>query len=620
MLTANKDTHGPHCHMGYPGLDLPTLACLLYINCSNSISSLTTFQPSRSGTDLLITSSLLAYCRGQDSLSMMKIPDKSPACSLLDLPNEILLNVLEHLTDQEPWNGQMLSSFRRTCSSAYKLADPVWCRSILTATHRVHNKLHLNLQADMSREHYVRNLIMARDYDILARKYDVQPTRQKETDTAQLAFRFRNLRYLEFRLDLEYPQIDESGPGLWMESWNDRVLTCHFANLTECYLRADPYHIQGIPVMQIAPLLQAPRLASLTLSAFDLRYISEDFASNHSTPLKHLKLNRCLIDDQTISTLMSKPRALRSLDIGDLIHGAKDSDQVRMDLVQADEELSVMQMMLQTIAEHQPDLAALKFSLRHRELLDPSGFVGDFDFAQLKKLKELYFKESIYGFQNRSTNIWCPFHLFTKLPASIENVGLKPRLSAVDVSKLADLLLDPLRNPNGFPKSLRRIRFITRCHDELRHRPFQFRLQREDDNLRRGIGSLLTASSLSQLDYSQRNWPGTHHGHHNFFHWIRELKATASIESGAAHLSSIESNTYDLEEVTWVQQLVVLRENRYPVQYEKKVWGPERWNLVLDTTDSSRRIVSTSLTTGLKPEQGPGKREGEGESDGSSAE
>ncbi len=374
---------------------------------------------------------------------------------------------------------------------------------------RIHNErdydsLISDLKADKRRQNYVQDLVVANEDQ-------VQDGLPKERAMTRLAFRFPNLKYLEFRTDFLVVEDEDFWDfGMWVKHWNRgiSISTNSFTDLTECYLRVDSHMGNYPPQLKLTPLLQAQKLKNLTIEGADLKTISEDFVPDHSTALEHQKLRRCDIDEKSFSIMLSKPRALISLDFGEKRSGVKTGNDYHdkdSTWYPPQEELQMIQLMLQIITRFQPNLTALRFTVANQALLESKAFTGTLDFTGLKKMMELHVKRSDYKEYHIGSCVWCPVNLFVNLPASLETIGLRTRFGGIALGKMTDFLLDPLRNPNGLPESLRQLYLLTRCSDDGHERPHAAHRQESEDNLRKCISRLITATSLSMVDYSRCN-------------------------------------------------------------------------------------------------------------------
>ena len=472
---------------------------------------------------------------------------------LLDLPNEVLGLAMDELA-KEQWNGKALSNFRQTCTKAFVLAEPAWCRCIQISHTSQIDKLRSVLKTNKHRKNLVENLVI-----------DVEEFDKSGDDSGSLEKRL--IRSISLFPNLKYLKADmycfrSWTPDYWLRILDSALQATVFAELRECYLGLwdSKYGERKRQLEQLVRLLQAPKLTSLTLVAADLREFDPSSIPTHSTALKRLRLSSCTIHEDSASDFICKPRALESFQCDRLAIGWQylPPELPGQGPWRFQPKFGVTQLFLEVLAREQPHLTSLKISRTYLVLLGTVELKYGFDFSKLRYLKEL----SLCGCrpssrENRTDFWWCPLDYFTKLPPVIERIELSIDRGGVNLHELADALLGPEAPIEGLPVSLRQLDFIVGQDHEL---PFNKEDQEKDNRLHQEIARIMTGLPLSQLTYTQRHPdpPKYRKDDNRFVEWCcytyRKLVATRKHSTDENDTPGSRNRVYDLKVVTWEKE------------------------------------------------------------------
>ncbi|KAJ9609411.1 hypothetical protein H2200_005738 [Cladophialophora chaetospira] len=219
--------------------------------------------------------------------------------NLFDLPNEILLNLVENLVDEQQPTKQTLSSFRQTCKHASRLAEQTWWRHIQLRSHRHYETLVFLLNGNELPLAHIQELEI------------VPVAEQAETIT----YRHKD-RFISLCRDLRCLTVDTGFEWACRSAmlYELRLPAHRFPELRECELSfSESRECCRASFMNI---LEAPKLITLTLDTIDLRGPPEGTLSDRASPLKILKLRNCAVDDSSITVVLRKPSALKVLEFG----------------------------------------------------------------------------------------------------------------------------------------------------------------------------------------------------------------------------------------------------------------------------------------------------------------
>ncbi|KIW73546.1 hypothetical protein PV04_01653 [Phialophora macrospora] len=477
--------------------------------------------------------------------------------SLFDLPNVVIRRVMEELAEQDHLSSgnikaedMVLSQFRLTCRDALYLAEPARWKYIDLSWDARAERIHLrpdriksSLDADERRLNWVQNLnVRFSMSDMVGAAFKLQ-----------FISRFPNLKSLTVGVVRSYVRCEHPYP--WLSALQHVLDTHRFPLLRECFLNFTGIPLQGQRAPRLEHLLQAPKLTLLALDGLDLRGFQGDCIPQYSASLARLKLARCVVDERSMSTLLSKPRNLQSLDFCRLEYNIGSSPMSK--------EQYVTQLMLAVISRTQPGLNKLKIHFDHSFLLERNQFKSTFDLGELSQLKKLSItaeQECVIDRSDRDRpgdygmdSTWRPTNLIDRLPAGLEQLKLKGYVFrwGVDLEGLADDLLRTTRPESqhggrGILESLRRLKLVTTQQNHCR--PLNQDAQARDDKFRRGIDRLMAASPMQELTCTQSHRLPQDPGSYNEEYFIRRLRAKKTTTADA----DIESGgeIYDLEELT----------------------------------------------------------------------
>lgn len=166
-----------------------------------------------------------------------------------------------------------------------------------------------------------------------------------------------------------------------------------------------------------------------------------------STPLTHLRLHHCLVDEEAISAVLSFPKRLRHL-----YYCCTGKEHRWPGLVlppNAKGELPIIQQLLLALARFQPHIPDLYLSVRNTDILRKPRFRGHLDFSGVPGVRDLHLREAAFAQYKIS-----PVNVLSKLPIGIERLEIITSL--FDVQDWARRLLDI---DNSIPASLREAHF-----------------------------------------------------------------------------------------------------------------------------------------------------------------
>ena len=304
--------------------------------------------------------------------------------------------------------------------------------------------------------------------DIVPWRADVERT-IGSNDMHDFLLRCPNLKYLIVKTFRDYW-------GPWGHGEGRKLPTDGFPELREFELKCSEYPDHGQP--RFMDILKAPQLTSLSLDTVDLRCIRRNFRDHlpdRSSALKVLKLRSCLVDAESITTLLRKPIALESLEFGLLEHDREDI------FTPSHEDLAAIKLMLRIPGREQQGLSEVKLIALEAACWKSPGFKGALDFSQINGLKELCLqagRRSLY----RRTQV---SSIFNKLPSGLEHIKFLAG-GGFDMAELAETLLDPHSSGVSLPISLKHLEFYSRYDHQ---RPFNRKYQIADEELQRHIAA-----------------------------------------------------------------------------------------------------------------------------------
>ncbi|KAJ9609190.1 hypothetical protein H2200_006962 [Cladophialophora chaetospira] len=460
----------------------------------------------------------------------MSEPAITPHRRLLDLPNEILRNIMDMVADDH--NGKGLEKFRQTCQQATLLADPVWLRNIQLENEFQCKKLDVVLKAAEHRKHYVEEMEIYLDAD---------DSWEEDEAIRMLGFisRLPRLKRLAVRYNEGYDEegMAELCTDFWGDTLNDELQNSHFAELEEFTIELT---IQGSYSLSLVPLLGAPKLRRLDLHNLNLTQLQLDEIPSSSTCLTRLKFWTCVFDKESMRSILSKPRKLESLTLDGLWH--ERNNPKGYSGMKPHDEVTTLQEMLQIIAQEQPELENLTSTLHYPSTLRGQ-WKDEIRFDQLQNLKNL----NIRAIENKKGEpLWRPVHALYDLPASIEHIKLTMVCGGLDFAGLVDALLDPKETAASLPTSL--------CHLEIDTGEKSEDWDNKDSmdrDLRENIGRLMAGSALPKLIYRQTHCRPVHlrDGQIRSRHWIRELTALRKVAIDRKSVSKLDE-PYSLTEKT----------------------------------------------------------------------
>ncbi|OCL05842.1 hypothetical protein AOQ84DRAFT_390610 [Glonium stellatum] len=242
---------------------------------------------------------------------------------LLDLADELILGVIEQIEESND-----LCTFALTCSRLQSLVEPFIYRSILIRAGSQAVDLVMSIKARPVRASAVQTLGIRYVFDF---EHDIETLNLVLMD-------FRNLRHLT----IESPCLNN---GPWRNgdrNWESRCRIDYYTLFEAASLRLPYSTPRAIPLLQSivlhahgdgdsaftlgknAIMFLHPTVRSITISCSDITdnlFTSDLFRGHeHSTPLTNLVFDECNISAFGLQALLSLPRALKRLTLGERLY------------------------------------------------------------------------------------------------------------------------------------------------------------------------------------------------------------------------------------------------------------------------------------------------------------
>ncbi|KAJ9611415.1 hypothetical protein H2200_004599 [Cladophialophora chaetospira] len=355
---------------------------------------------------------------------------KKKRIHLLDLPTEILLQIIDHLNDGDKRPSSSVKQLRLTCKQACETCEPAFCRVLTSATSCALQRCQQIMAARESRRFLTQVLVLQLVWDFFEEP-DVLAIRDHVTCVLGLP----NIKFLDLEFDPDGLESDMLTAAL-----SYQLNSNAFSQLRECKLC-----LNDANVFALTGVLNAPKLDKLQVEWADLRSIRSGLIRLKSSPLKRLSLSNCVLDAPSMAALFGLPAALQHLEIDTF---SRNRGKTGTNLPQT------IQLILSTLERCQPSISSLALSLEPSESLTFGGLGCTFDFSHLQLLKEL----DICGDADGEDFRWIPLLAFEQLPPSLEILKFGYECSAcIDLGALAKALVDPQYTGGGPPKTLRRV-------------------------------------------------------------------------------------------------------------------------------------------------------------------
>lgn len=287
-------------------------------------------------------------------------------------------------------------------------------------------------------------------------------------------------------------------------------------------------------------MLRLENLAKLSIEGADLRECESDgrdLGAEHFSALKDLKLQKCVMDAQSIESILGAPISLGRFEYSVLEQPSSGESPSNLG------ELRLMKIVLASLSKFQAQLQSLQLNLHFGELLQSPDFKDEFDFSQIIGLKELVLTtatmpETFPSFRCRT---WCPINAFDKLPVYLCRIVLEHISNGLDVRRLVEALLRP---EQILPLGLELVCRVTDGHE----RP----LSKDDQAWEMGRLSAfhksMTSLPLSRLLYVQR-WLLDRDSFYKMVIWERTVEARREDCVSGVERSGAESGPYRLSTV-----------------------------------------------------------------------
>ena len=399
---------------------------------------------------------------------------------LLSLPNELLSLVFDILAENGTWDRKDVLNLGFTFDRLFQLSEPARDQyyQISTAFDTDSVTHPLNVQAT-NRASYVENL------SVVSGRGSAPDSVSRAPGMPRLLSRLLKLRTLCITTDLrEDPDLTRA--MVWRNTLQHQLDTTTFSELKDCSLSLEDI-LWETPPLNITVLLQAPKLAKLSLNRVDLH---ADLMPEHFTPLRAIRLIDCWVGPESLSAIFGSPRQLETSDLA-----ANGRSMLQLVPASISVELERLQRYISIVANKQPALRTLRVIFSSIPVDIVESFGETLDFTGLKNLKELCFRT----FDTSDTALpWIPIMPFDKLP-DLERIEFSTA-GPIELDKLAMALLADWFTGTGLSKSLRQLDFITR---EDHQRPFNRDEQQLDVRLLRGIGFFVVLLKVPSLTYTQ---------------------------------------------------------------------------------------------------------------------
>lgn len=267
--------------------------------------------------------------KGSRDLSQAKMVNQTSR--LLALPDEILINIVEHLDHQD------LLVARSVSTHLHGLVDPYLYKDYEISDGGKAVRLAAIITANPKRALWLRSVLVSTTYDG-DKGLSMFPRQLQQ---------MRNLKHLV----LETPDCNSKLPAdrvkwLILQQEYESILRSStlavpqaqrlLGNLESCTMHLVDESTSLYPLTKYSSIFVHPTLKSLTLSCactdFPERLLAQYRRFKRSTALEYLHLEECDFDPQSLELLLKFPRGLKSLKLSegtryDNIHGTR---QVRM--------------------------------------------------------------------------------------------------------------------------------------------------------------------------------------------------------------------------------------------------------------------------------------------------
>ena len=297
---------------------------------------------------------------------------------LLDLPNEILAQIIEYLDshsrceNSRNWNLEeeglegghtkneqlqvdasqsrtALSNFRLTCTHACDLCEPAFCRKLVVSGATASEETTSLLGAREHRRHLVEVVRFV-------------PNFRDGEDVGKVVegiSRLPNLKDLGiWAQGNDTASASTAALQLFTNALSLQLKIRTFTQLQQCHIRLSFNEMLQQPPLQIAGLLDAPKLITLRIEDADLRDTASHRLRRKSATIKTISLLNCVLDEQALVALLSWPAALTHLDFEPAWQTAEEIEVWGLDDLSGD--LHILQQLLSTVVRFQPGLSSLK--------------------------------------------------------------------------------------------------------------------------------------------------------------------------------------------------------------------------------------------------------------------
>ena len=426
----------------------------------------------------------------------MARPHQKRSLSLLNLPAEILLNIIDHLDQNDPYHLTTVIDLRQTCRHVHDLCEPAFCRRISFGNSQYQGQWDRVLSAREERHNYVESLKIFASLT----EYSVGEDSAVAT-MPQCLSRFPNIRYLAIHasnINLLSGETVISKP--FADTLELQLESIIFAKLQKCKLclRLDSTLKQQ--PLRFGRLLEAPKLTRLHLENTDLRGFRSTQLPRKSKSLKELSLISCPMDQEGMIAMLACADALRYLRFMACVGAAKF---LRIeDRFGSGGELETLLFLLSGLKRHQKDLSELSLSVSPFPLFLPSSNICALDFISIN-LKTLSFDDTYSRMLIRSsgrTTSWCPINSLTRLPETLEVIKFHTQ-GGIELDRLG-VHLDSVYSSERNPLTSLRFEFDgTSCQANMQ-RPFRETDQQEETDLFDGLDVIMRRLPGAELKYT----------------------------------------------------------------------------------------------------------------------
>jgi hypothetical protein len=475
-----------------------------------------------------------------ETANAMEVVDElNPETSrLLLLPFEIIIVVAELLvpSSDSPRGKAGLLNLRLTCKQFAQICEPILYRSI---------QLYTDFDASDHNHHLNQHPERCTFTDILTISFRTgeSPTRALECagDRADggegnilldqvptCLDRFSNVKNLRIHTG----STSETVSLDWHQSLQRALDVLPFMLLKECYLglwttTLDSFHWK----LNIARLMQAPRLATLCLRCVDLTgHMDKKGRGRHMSALKSLSLLGCKTDDTSLAAIVGAPKCLRDFEYGRdtlspeplLLWGSRPET---VELQRVIIILTKLQLCLQRLTIRLTT-APSNLSESYRNVLDLTG---------LKSLQHVCFRGKMTGGSNVSNRTpWLPLAPFEKLPLC-ESIDIRTK-DFLPIDLMAYSMLKPTFWGGCIPASVRRLDFLT-------YTPFHRDKAEQEKAIREGLKLFVCELGVPTASYS--------------YHGVtskRTLTAEKSDDAGGQDCKFTEKMIHFSDNLQWLKK------------------------------------------------------------------